>query len=330
MVMPRKQPTPFYAGSPDPHALRAAQVRRSPRSPGSTRAGAASAGLRAPPAPAAASVCLHLSGLQSGGGSRRAPRRCSVRGAVTCVLPGPGARGLGEDAGVTLRSASREKAAGPFFRCSHEAAGGRLRGGGGRRRSWSRRPPGDNGDGGAAAAGRQPGSASRGSIFPAPSASCGGARHRGAQGTAEDASGRGGCAMPPAGPGKSRDASRPSARIPAAPRASLPESPQAAAPLSASVGKHRDSPMVPRERPRDVTAGGGCEGAAPALHKGGGRRRCAQLRGSAPSPRHVTHRGPRPARRRGLRRRDRPGPNRAEPVAARCPATSHGGTSGSV
>lgn len=266
MVMPRKQPTPFYAGSPDPYALRAAQVRRSPRSPGSTRAGAASAGLRAPPAPvpAAASVCLHLSGLQSGGGSRRAPRRCSVRGAVTCVLPGPGARGLGEDAGVTLRSASREKAAGPFFRCSHEAAGGRLRGGGGRRRSWSRRPPGDNGDGGAAAAGRQPGSASRGSIFPAPSASCGGARHRGAQGTAEDASGRGGCAMPPAGPGKSRDASRPSARIPAAPRASLPEPPQAAAPLSASVGKHRDSPMVPRERPRDVTAGGCVR--APHLH----------------------------------------------------------------
>lgn len=240
---------------------------RSPRSPGShrPRPPGGSCELRAPPSPGSASVpaatnvCLLLSGLQSGGGSRRAPRpprRCQERGAVTCVLPGPGARGLGEDAGVTLRPASREKAAGPFFRCSHEAAGGRLRGGGRRRRSWSRRPPGDNGDGGAAA-GRQPGSASRGSIFPAPSAGCGGAlhRHRGAQGTAAAASG-GGCAMSPAGPGKSRDASRPSARTPAAPRASLPEPPQAAAPLSASVGKHRDSPMVPRERPRDVTAGG--------------------------------------------------------------------------
>lgn len=275
MVMPRKQPTPFYAGSPDPHALRAALVRRPPRSPGSPPAGAASAGLRR----RVGARCRERPPASQRAAKRRRiatrPRRCSERGAVTCVLPGLGARGLGEDAGVTLRSASREKAARPFFRCSHEAAGGRLRGGGGRRRSWSRRPPGDNGDGGAAAAGRQPGSASRGSIFPAPSAGCGGARHRGAQGTAEDASGRGGCAMPPAGPGKSRDASRPSARIPAAPRASLPEPPQAAAPLSASVGKHRDSPMVPRERPRDVTAGGGCEGAAPALHKGGGRRRCA-------------------------------------------------------
>lgn len=86
------------------------------------------------------------------------------------MLPGAGARGVGEDAGVTLRPASGEKAAGPFFRRSHEVEGGKLRGGGRRRRSWSRRRPGDNGDGGAAAAaaaeGRQPGKTSRGSIFP--------------------------------------------------------------------------------------------------------------------------------------------------------------------
>ncbi|XP_059683391.1 basic proline-rich protein-like [Gavia stellata] len=94
--------------------------------------------------------------------------------------------------------------------------------------------------------------------------------------------------MPPGGVGKSRGAGRrpgpppppPGTPPPGTPpRASLPESPQAAALLSASVGKHWDSPMVPRERPCDVTAGGA--GAAPALHKGGGRRRCARLRGSA-------------------------------------------------
>lgn len=138
---------------------------------------------------------------------------------------------------------------------------------------------------------------------PAPWAGCGGAlrRHRALSGQLRAP--QGGWAMLPGGVGKSRGADRrpgpppppPGTSPPGThPRASLPESPQAAAVLSASVGKHWDSPMVPRERPCDVTAGGGRgrveggggggrTGAAPALHKGGGRRRCARLRGSAPT-----------------------------------------------
>lgn len=69
------------------------------------------------------------------------------------------------------------------------------------------------------------------------------------------------------------------------PRASLPESPQAAALLSASVGKHWDSPMVPRERPRDVTAGG----QAPHLHRTkAGAPQVRAASGSRPNLEHVT------------------------------------------
>lgn len=93
------------------------------------------------------------------------------------------------------------------------------------------------------------------------------------------------------------------------PRASLPVSPQAAALLSASVGKHWDSPMVPRERPRDVTAGG----QAPHLHRTkAGAPQVRAASGSRPNREHMTRgrgegsprlrdaqRGPRPARPRG-------------------------------
>lgn len=158
--------------------------------------------------------------------SRRAPSATGQSGAITWVLPG--ARGVRQDAGVTLRPASREKAAGPFFRCSHEVEGGKLRGGGRRRRSWSRRRPGDNGDEGAAvavaavAAGRQPGRASRGSIFPgavgraAARRSAGSGRSGGSSGRLRgvghaawqggEEPGRGPPARPPAAAAPSRDA----------------------------------------------------------------------------------------------------------------------------
>lgn len=156
--------------------------------------------------------------------SRRAPSATGQSGAITWVLPG--ARGVRQDAGVTLRPASREKAAGPFFRCSHEVEGGKLRGGGRRRRSWSRRRPGDNGDEGAAvaavAAGRQPGRASRGSIFPgavgraAARRSAGSGRSGGNSGRLRgvghaawqggEEPGRGPPARPPAAAAPSRDA----------------------------------------------------------------------------------------------------------------------------